>query len=289
MNILFMLYQSYIIGIIYTVRKYKGGIIIKRYGLILSGGGTRGAYQVGAYKALIEADINIVSVVGTSIGALNGAFIASKQFSSLYNLWVNMKFSSCFLYDDKKELSKEKFLVYIFEIFKGAFKDGGWNPDPLRKLIDKNLNERKLRESTIDYGLVTFCLSTLEPQEVFIKDIPEEHLVEYIMASCSLPGIRREHINGKAYLDGGLYSNRPIEMLVNQENIDELIVIDIEGPGLKHHFSNPYNIPITMIKPSFSLGGILKFDSSLVKKNINLGYKDTMKFLSLKKSNKLFI
>lgn len=289
MNILIMLYQSYIIGIIYIVRKYKGGILIKKYGLILSGGGTRGAYQVGAYKALKESNINVVSVAGTSIGALNGAFIASKQFSSLYNLWINMKFSSCFLYEDKRDLSKANFLVYIFELFKGAIKDGGWNPDPLRKLINKNLNEESLRESSIDYGLVTFCLSTLEPKEIFIKDIPPGHLCEYIMASCSLPGIRHEHINGKAYLDGGLYSNRPIEMLVKKGGLHELIVIDIEGPGLKQPFNNPFNLPITIIKPSSNLGGILKFDSSLVKRNINLGYKDTKRIILHCKCNKMLI
>ena len=44
-------------------------------GLILEGGGTKGAYQIGAYKALRDLGIEFQGVAGTSIGALNGAYI----------------------------------------------------------------------------------------------------------------------------------------------------------------------------------------------------------------------
>lgn len=260
----------------------KGGILIKKVGLILGGGGTRGAYEVGAYRALKELNINIAAVVGTSIGAINAAFICMDDYPSLHDLWLEMKFSSCFLYEDNKDLSKANFLVYIIELLKGALKDGGWNPDPLRKLLKKNLNEKKVRSSKIEFGLVTLCLSTLKPIEVFKEDIPKGHLVEYIMASCSLPGIRHEHIFGKAYLDGGLYSNLPVEMLINNRELDEIIAVDIEGPGIKQPIHNS-RIPITYIKPSSNLGGILKFDTSLVKRNMLLGYEDTMKMLGSKK------
>ena len=49
----------------------------KEYALALSGGGTRGAYEIGAYRALKEIGINIVAIAGTSIGALNGAMFVS--------------------------------------------------------------------------------------------------------------------------------------------------------------------------------------------------------------------
>ena len=47
----------------------------KEYGLVLDGGGARGAYQIGAWKALKEAGVRINAVAGTSVGALNGALI----------------------------------------------------------------------------------------------------------------------------------------------------------------------------------------------------------------------
>ncbi|MFR0795218.1 MAG: patatin-like phospholipase family protein [Oscillospiraceae bacterium] len=47
----------------------------KTYGLALEGGGAKGAYQIGAWKALREAGIHFSAVSGTSVGALNGAMI----------------------------------------------------------------------------------------------------------------------------------------------------------------------------------------------------------------------
>ena len=47
--------------------------LTKEYGLVLDGGGARGAYQIGAWKALREAGVKIEAVAGTSVGALNGA------------------------------------------------------------------------------------------------------------------------------------------------------------------------------------------------------------------------
>ena len=49
--------------------------LTKEYGLVLDGGGARGAYQIGAWKALREAGVKIEAVAGTSVGALNGALI----------------------------------------------------------------------------------------------------------------------------------------------------------------------------------------------------------------------
>ena len=49
--------------------------LTKEYGLVLDGGGARGAYQIGAWKALAEAGVRIRGIAGTSVGALNGALI----------------------------------------------------------------------------------------------------------------------------------------------------------------------------------------------------------------------
>ena len=49
----------------------------KEYGLVLEGGGAKGAFQIGAWKALIQAGVKITAIAGTSVGGLNGALIAS--------------------------------------------------------------------------------------------------------------------------------------------------------------------------------------------------------------------
>lgn len=63
------------------------------YGLVLEGGGAKGAYHIGAYKAIMEEGIEIRGIAGTSVGALNGALIAQEDFEKAYNLWYNMSFS----------------------------------------------------------------------------------------------------------------------------------------------------------------------------------------------------
>ena len=62
----------------------------KEYALALSGGGTRGAYEIGAYRALKEMGINIVAIAGTSIGALNGAIFVSDNLDKAEKMYINI-------------------------------------------------------------------------------------------------------------------------------------------------------------------------------------------------------
>ena len=55
--------------------------------VVLSGGGARGAYQAGAWKALRELDYQFDIVTGTSVGALNAAMMASGDFERAIMLW----------------------------------------------------------------------------------------------------------------------------------------------------------------------------------------------------------
>ena len=67
--------------------------LTKEYGLVLDGGGARGAYQIGAWKALTEAGVKVNAVAGTSVGALNGALICMGDVKSAEEIWyvVNTK------------------------------------------------------------------------------------------------------------------------------------------------------------------------------------------------------
>ena len=63
------------------------------YGLVLEGGGSKGAYHIGAYKALVEEEIGIGGVVGTSVGALNGAMIVQGDYQKAYEIWHEISYS----------------------------------------------------------------------------------------------------------------------------------------------------------------------------------------------------
>ena len=63
----------------------------RRYGIVLEGGGARGAYQIGAWKALKEAGIQIQGAAGTSVGALNGALICMDDFETAEKIWETIR------------------------------------------------------------------------------------------------------------------------------------------------------------------------------------------------------
>ncbi|MBR4934765.1 MAG: patatin-like phospholipase family protein, partial [Anaerotignum sp.] len=73
----------------------------KVYAIALEGGGAKGAYEVGVWKALDEVGIKYNAVAGTSVGALNGAMMASRDLETALQLWENVKFSQVFDADDE--------------------------------------------------------------------------------------------------------------------------------------------------------------------------------------------
>ena len=72
--------------------------------IVLSGGGSRGAYQIGVWKALRKLGIKYNIVTGTSVGALNGVLMVQEDFEKGINLWKNLDYSKIYY----KELSAEE-------------------------------------------------------------------------------------------------------------------------------------------------------------------------------------
>ena len=69
-------------------------------GLVLEGGGTKGAYQLGAYKALKELGMEFDGIVGTSIGALNAAFIIQGDYDIMEDIWLNQDYKSFMIIEE---------------------------------------------------------------------------------------------------------------------------------------------------------------------------------------------
>lgn len=149
--------------------------LTKEYGLVLDGGGARGAYQIGAWKALKEAGVKIAAVAGTSVGALNGALICMDEVERAEKIWSEMKFSHIMSVDDEwmKQLfrGEQKFADIVSEL-KKILRDGGVDVGPLRKLIHENVDEAKIRNSGREFCIVTFSLTDLKELELSIEEIP---------------------------------------------------------------------------------------------------------------------
>ena len=118
----------------------------KEYGLVLEGGGAKGAYQIGAWKALKEAGVKINAVAGTSVGALNGALICMDELELAQQMWSNLTYSQVMDVDDTKmELMLEREMPFR-EAVKEAFRhmsEGGVDVTPLKDMLDKVVDENQ--------------------------------------------------------------------------------------------------------------------------------------------------
>ena len=118
-------------------------------GLVLSGGGSTGAYQMGVMKALQELNIKCDIVVGTSIGSINGAMYVSNSLDKAEKMWNKLNFKSVFSEDIKYESQKDEFDV-IKKYIKVATK-GGIEPNNLKQNLIENIDLDKFYNSDIDY------------------------------------------------------------------------------------------------------------------------------------------
>ena len=207
--------------------------------LVLQGGGALGAYQVGVYQAMHEAGIEPEWVIGTSIGAINGAIIAGNppaqrldkltrfwdlvqkpQGSALASMWLAM--ASAFSNHDTYTKGIEKFFVpnpqALFGVHmplgieNAAFYSTAPLLETLADLIDFDyINER--------HGRLTLGAVNVRSGEMHYFDNRELALgVEHVMASGALPpAFPAVRIDCETYWDGGIYSNTPIEVVLDDK------------------------------------------------------------------------
>ncbi|MDD2519278.1 MAG: patatin-like phospholipase family protein, partial [Bacilli bacterium] len=83
--------------------------------IVLSGGGARGAYQVGVWRALRKLNIKYDIVTGTSVGALNGALMVQKEYFKARSMWYNLNFSLLFSEPMDSDLLTFKGKVEVFK------------------------------------------------------------------------------------------------------------------------------------------------------------------------------
>lgn len=253
------------------------------YGLVLAGGGAKGAYQIGAWKALKEMGITFNAIAGTSIGSINGALIAADDYESAHQLWLNISIDKGLrineeLPDPENLFSKKNWGT----LFREVIKNGGLDASPAAEFVSQYVNEAKVRENSIPFFVVTVQMTQgVTPREISIDEIPEGMLTDYLMASSNIPlavGIGPE---GEKYLDGGVYDNIPI-MTLKKRGYNKIIILDISNLKGVGHTMNTINSQVIHIKPynTDMLGGFMDLDAEAVEKRIQLGYFDAKKAFS---------
>ena len=260
--------------------------LTKEYGIVLEGGGARGSYQIGAWKALREAGIKIRGIAGASVGALNGALICMDDLEKAEKIWENIRYSQVMDVDDTvietvKNLDlKSLDLMKVAEDAKRILKDKGFDITPLKNLIESVVDEEKIRQSDRELYMTTYSVTDRRLLVLNAKDIPEGEIGDMLLASAYFPAFRNDKLGGKRYLDGGGWNNVPINVLLEQ-GYQDILVIRIYGLGYDSERTTeiPEDVHVTHIAPRQDLGGILEFDRTRARKNMTLGYYDAKRVL----------
>jgi NTE family protein len=167
---------------------------------VLSGGASLGAIQVGMLEALYEHGIEPDLIVGTSAGALNGAFVAERPQTvataqELGDVWRGLKRGQVF------PLNPLTGALGFLGARDHLVPDSG-----LRRLIERHTRVERLEETSIPLHVV--ATDVLTGAEVRLSEGP---LVEAVMASAAIPGVLPTVTHGgRSLMDGGVANNSPL-------------------------------------------------------------------------------
>ncbi|MBQ6841518.1 MAG: patatin-like phospholipase family protein [Bacilli bacterium] len=252
-------------------------------GLTLSGGGVKGSYQIGAYLAFKKCHIKFDGITGTSIGAFNGAVLACHMESELLSFWENVDVGTLLGFDEdyvKKEKLNQKDLEYFLlkiDNLIDILKNKGISIDGLQKVLEDFNLEDKLRKSNVDFGLSTLRLKDGKPLNLFVEDIPNGSLNNYIIASCYLPIFKKEKLEDDSYFfDGGIHNYCPVNMLLDK-GYKKVYAIDLKAIGISQIVKD--KTKVIYIKPSRKLSSMITLDKDKINDNIKMGYYDTLRVL----------
>lgn len=247
-------------------------------GLSLEGGGVKGSYQAGAYLAFKKCGIKFDGVVGTSIGAFNGAMIASGKGDEMVELWRNIDIAQALSFQPEKiEKLKTKNPIVYASFLKNIIKNRGISTDGLKKIVNDHIEFEKFKNSNIDFGLCTVRVKDLKPIYLTKEKMNDSNLKQYILNSCYLPIFKMEKtIEDSYFLDGGFYDNAPYNMLI-EKGYTKIYNVGMHGIGIIR--KPKQNVKVINIRPIRSTGGILTFNKNVIHETMKMGYYDTLRVL----------
>jgi NTE family protein len=210
--------------------------------LILQGGGALGAYQAGVYQNLMEHHTPIDWVIGTSIGAINSALIAGNppesRLANLQAFWTSLAPAAApSLWPGMQSLMNlphsvgtvGTLLNGVDGFFKPRFgatwdlhakvdlgKAGFYDTSPLKATLEKYVDFDYLNRGEMR---ISVCAVDIDNGKSAVFDSAKQTIgAEHIMASGALPpGFPPIEIDGRAYWDGGVYSNSPLEVFLESD------------------------------------------------------------------------
>lgn len=182
--------------------------------VVLGGGGVLGAVQVGMLRALAEAGVRPDLVLGTSVGALNGAVLAAlppdEVADRLDALWRS----------DARDVFAAGTVRRLREFARTGV--AAHSAEPLRRLVEAALGERRIEDLPVRFSC---CAARIEDaSEHWFDSGP---VVDAVLASASVPGLLPPTVVGdRHYLDGGLVNSIPLGRAV-ELGADRVFVLQV--------------------------------------------------------------
>ncbi len=237
--------------------------------LVLAGGGAKGSYQVGVWRALCELGWRPDIITGTSVGCLNGVLFALDDYELARDMWLTIGD------ENVMKLPEGRALPQLSAFVQDLVRGGGLDVTPLEAIVERVLDEKKLRAAPIRLGLVTVERRGLRARELTLEEIPKGRLADYLMASAAcFPAIRPRVIDGKTFIDGGYSDNMPFG-LAQRMGAKELLCVNVDGVGLMR--PNHTGLPTVTIESWWDLGELFRFVPETARRNMELGYNDTFR------------
>lgn len=240
----------------------------KKWGLVLAGGGGKGAYQVGVMRAIREKlpGIDIAAISGSSVGSLNMVLFQQEDQILSEEIWSNIT-PGQFLHTE----------LHMFD-----FKDGIMTRDGLLSIIDNKIDLDKITHShRALYATVSKYTSEdsmiAKAEYLKLNGCSKDKIKDILLASSAIPYIYESVvIDGVKYRDGGLADNLPIEPLYDM-GIRNMIVIALSPDTILNEHRFP-GTEFLYIKPGRSLGdifgGTLDFSGYNAAVRMKMGYLD---------------
>lgn len=258
-----------------------------KIGLVLAGGGSRGAYQIGVWRALNELGIDkyIQVIAGTSIGALNTVLFLQGDIKQAESIWSEITKEKILPMDDKELGIKgilfnlgAKNISFVKKYIPKVVKAGTISREGLDEILE-NVNLEVIRKSKIKAYAACTMIPELKAQYFYLNNYSVDEIKKIIHATSAVPMIYdSQTIENISYLDGAITDNVPIQPVYG-EGCDIIIVVYLSSDNTIDRNKFP-NTSIVEIIPNDMLGPDLKesldFDISIIKKRMTNGYRDTI-------------
>ncbi len=248
--------------------------------IVFAGGGSKGAYQLGAWKALNELGEEFSIATGTSIGSINAGFYVQHDYEAAEKMWNEVTAADIMVNGINFDVSFDGIFSQrenLIPFLKNYINTKRVDNSPFHKMMQRYFDAEKFFSSEIDYGLIAVNIQGLTPLEVTKKMMAEdkENAWRWIAASSACyPVFPPMEVNGENYIDGGYYDNIPVDTAFKL-GASSAVVIDLNTDN--NHETYIRHPRITYIKPSKDLGTFLNFEREVLDRSIRLGYNDTMK------------